>query len=81
MESNSPIVLRHVNHSMFSCRPFRLITKSQNILEGVGAREKTRRRTCGGEIEADGGFGIKVRESFSDAGFGCIIQPKGLLNA
>ena len=40
------------------------------------ARRKTRRRrSSGGESKANDEFGIKVRKSVSDAGFGCIQQP------
>ena len=42
---------------------------------------KTRRRTCGGEIEANVELGIKERESVPDAGLACIIQPGEFRNA
>ena len=57
---------------MFSCS--RTNFKFPNHTEEVDAGKKTRRRTCGGEIEANVEFGIKERESISDAVFGCIIR-------
>ena len=70
-----------MNLSTFLAATSDKVKNPKTTSKKVNAGKKTRRGACGGELEANDECGFKERESVSDAGFGCFIQPGELRNA